>query len=167
MSSSGKPSSPVDLQVGPQLTQAAIALLELSPWVGSQSAQDAVDELLDALVSRVLSPHRSGDSELDPWLRGSHGRADVASVRASVARLHRSAAVFATDPGLQEVARATTELARALATFAEETVEASLQYRHANPRGDGPGQTIGQLRAAKQLGSTCRDVTERLVASSG
>lgn len=142
------------------------ALLEVHPWVGSPSAQAALDDALLAVCEQLLGPPTDPGAAPPAWVVGDHGRADLASVRATAARLVRTA------HGLQGAgehpagATACLDLAGALHAFAEDLVEVSLRHRAASPRGDGPvAQPIGALRAAKQLTTSCRRVTEALTGA--
>ncbi|WP_374927748.1 hypothetical protein [Kytococcus sedentarius] len=155
--------SPTD-RVPDRAVAHAAALMDLAVWVGSPSAQEAVDEALGLVIAAVIGPLREPSPEPPGWMLGATGRADLASVRATVGRLHRTAEALDGGAGTDPVARAARGLAVALSEF-DELTEISLRHRAASPRGDGPGaHPIGALRAAKRLTAACREATSALTA---
>lgn len=141
----------------------AMALLELPVWVGSPSAQEAVDDAVALVVESLTGPLREPGPEPPSWMLGPTGRADLGSVRATVGRLHRTAESLDGGRDTDPVARAARGLAVALSDYADELTEISLRHRSASPRGDGPGaHPIGALRAAKRLTAACRRATSEL-----
>ncbi|WP_462418035.1 hypothetical protein [Kytococcus sp. Marseille-QA3725] len=160
---------PPDTTAAPTSALARVSsdLLELHPWVGSPTAQAALDDATLAVLSELLGPPVEAP-EPAPWTVGEHGRADLASVRASRARLRRAARALEHEGAAPHLLPALHGLADALGTFADDLTEISLRHRAASPRGDGPAaQPIGSLRAAKRLAASCRRVTEALERSDG
>lgn len=147
--------------LSPRAVEGVLALLDLHPWVGSPSAQVELDRALGALVGATLGPPDDSGPEPPAWMAGSHGRADLASVRATTARLRRLSHELETER--PAAASACRQLGGALALFAEELREVSLLQRSVSPQGNGPGpQPIGALRASKRLAASCRQVAASL-----